>query len=333
MKRIHFTAEDLMRTRVAPTIGVAAETFDSVRMLMDRGGGPAFRRWQVAVRGRLREQALPLAALMPSRGPLVDVVSLAGRSASIDEAVEHLLGAPRDLVRVELENIDFRPAHRSFARNLVDGDREARLQVASALRACHGLTVAPYWAGVRAHLAQARAAYVGSLAEGGVDRLLASLGGPLVRWRPPVLEIRHPRDEDVHLAGRGLVVAPTLFSSQEIELLQAPLDPDQPPVLAVPSVRDALDGTTLWEGIGEPGAEPLDDLLGRTRAAVLRATAAGCGTTDLARRLKISPATASHHTSVLRKADLIASRRDGKTVVHTATPLGLALLDPGSRLV
>lgn len=155
-----------MRTRVAPTIGVAAETFDSVRMLMDRGGGLAFRRWQVAVRGRLREQALPLAALMPSRGPLVDVVSLAGRSASIDEAVEHLLGAPRDLVRIELENIDFRPAHRSFARNLVDGDREARLQVASALRACHGLTVAPYWAGVRTHLAQARAAYVGSLAEG-----------------------------------------------------------------------------------------------------------------------------------------------------------------------
>ncbi|MEU8792787.1 helix-turn-helix domain-containing protein [Streptomyces sp. NPDC048643] len=333
MKRIHFTAEDLMRTRVAPTIGVAAETFDSVRMLMDRGGGLAFRRWQVAVRGRLGEQALPLAALMPSRGPLVDVVSLAGRSSSIDEAVEHLLGAPRELVRIELENIDFHPAYRSFARNLVDGDREARLQVASALRACHGLTVAPYWAKVRAHLTETRAGYVSSLAEGGVDRLLASLCGPLVRWRPPVLEIRHPRDADVYLGGRGLVIAPTLFSSQEIELLQAPLDPDQPPVLAIPSVRDTLDGTTLWEGIGEPGADPLDDLLGRTRTAVLRATVGGCGTTDLARRLRISPATASHHTSVLRKADLITSRRDGKTVVHTVTPLGLALLDPGARLI
>lgn len=333
MKRIHFTAEDLMRTRVAPTIGVAAETFDSVRMLMDRGGGLAFRRWQVAVRGRLGEQALPLAALMPSRGPLVDVVSLAGSSASIDEAVEHLLGASRDLVRIELENIDFRPAHRSFARNLVDGDREARLQVASALRACHGLTVAPYWTAVRAHLTDARAAYADSLAEGGVDQLLRSLGGPLVRWRPPVLEIRHPRDQDVHLNGRGLVIAPTLFSSQQIELLQAPLDPARPPVLAVPSVRDTLDGTMLWDGIGASGDEPLDDLLGHTRAAVLRAAVDGCGTTDLARRLKISPATASHHTGVLRKADLITTRRDGKTVVHTVTPLGRALLDPGSRLI
>lgn len=332
MKRIHFTAEDLMRTRVTPTIGVAAETFDSVRMLMDRGGGLAFRRWQVAVRGRLGEQALPLAALMPSRGPLVDVVSLAGSSASIDEAVDRLLGAPRELMRIELENIDFRPAHRSFARSLVDGDREARLRVASALRACHDLTIAPYWATVRGHLTDARTAYANSLAEGGVERLLASLGGPLVRWRPPVLEVRHPRDQDVHLNGRGLVIAPTLFSSQRIELLQAPLDPAQPPVLAVPSVRDPLDGAILWDGIGEPGDEPLDDLLGRTRAAVLGATAGGCGTTDLARRLRISPATASHHTSVLRKAGLITTRRDGKAVVHTLTPLGRALLDPGSRL-
>ncbi|MEW2164902.1 helix-turn-helix domain-containing protein [Streptomyces sp. NPDC007084] len=330
MKRIHFTAEDLMRTRVAPTIGVAAETFDSVRMLREHGGGLAFRRWQVAVRGRLREQALPLVALMPRQGPLVDVVSLAGSSASIDEAVDQLLRAPRDLMRIELENVDFRPTYRSLARNLVDGDRTARLQVASALRACHGLTVAPYWTRVRTHLTRARAAYVDSLAEGGVEQLLTSLCGPLVRWRPPVLEIRHPRDQDVHLNGRGLVIAPTLFSSQEIELLQAPLDPDRPPVLAIPSVRDALDGTALWDGTGEFGAEPLDDLLGRTRAAVLRAAVDGCGTTDLARVLEISPATTSHHTSVLRKAGLIASRRDGRTVVHTVTPLGRALLEPGS---
>ncbi|MFF0187518.1 hypothetical protein [Streptomyces sp. NPDC005244] len=42
--------------------------------------------------------------------------------------------------------------------------------------------------------------------------------------------------------------------------------------------------------------------------------------------------TASHHTSVLRTAVLIAGRRDGRTVVHTITPPGPALLDPGSRL-
>ncbi|MFI8196027.1 hypothetical protein ACIF6K_05740 [Streptomyces sp. NPDC085942] len=97
MKRIHFTAEDLARTRVAPTIGVAAETFDSVRMLGNRDAGLAFRGWQVSVRGRLGEGAGPLAALMPARGPLVDAMSLMGAAPSIDEAVDTWMAAPRAL--------------------------------------------------------------------------------------------------------------------------------------------------------------------------------------------------------------------------------------------
>ena len=53
VKRTHFTADDLARTRAATTIGVAAETFDSVRLLRDRDAGLAFRRRQLSVRGRL----------------------------------------------------------------------------------------------------------------------------------------------------------------------------------------------------------------------------------------------------------------------------------------
>ncbi|MFI8231195.1 ArsR/SmtB family transcription factor [Streptomyces sp. NPDC085900] len=329
MKRIHFTAEDLARTRVATTIGVAAETFDTVKLLKDRDASLAFRRWQVSVRGRLGEQAGPLAALMPSHGPLVDIASLAGHTASIDEAVDNLLTAPRPLLRLELENIDFHPAHRSWARNLVDGDREARLQVAAALRACHKVTVAPYWDRVRSRLNEVRASYAGAMAGGGVERLLSTLSGPLVRWRPPVLEVVHPREADIHLNGRGLVIAPTMFSTQQAELLQAPLDPGRPPVLAVPTIDGARLDPTLWEAAGDSADQSLDDLLGRTRAAVLRATVGGCGTTDLARRLDISPATASHHATVLRNARLIATRREGRAVLHTITSLGLALLEHG----
>ncbi|WP_369164267.1 hypothetical protein [Streptomyces sp. AFD10] len=109
MKRVHFTAEDLARTRVAPTIGVAAETFDSVRMLRDRDAGPAFRGWQASLRGRLGEQAGPLAALMPTRGPLIDAMSLMGAAPSIDGAVDTWMGAPRALLRAELEHIGFHP--------------------------------------------------------------------------------------------------------------------------------------------------------------------------------------------------------------------------------
>ncbi|MET7698635.1 winged helix-turn-helix domain-containing protein [Streptomyces sp. NPDC005485] len=327
MKRIHFTAEDLARTRVATTIGVAAETFDSVKLLKDRDTSLAFRRWHVSVRGRLGGQAGPLAALMPLRGPLVDAMSLMGDTASIDEAVDNLMAAPRALIRLELENIDFHPAHRSWARNLVGGDREARRQVAMALRACHSATVAPYWSSVRSRLSEVRAAYVGTMADGGVEQLLTTLCGPLVRWRPPVLEVVHPRHADIHLNGRGLVIAPTMFSTQQVELLQAPLDPDRAPILAVPTVRTTSLDTALWEDTGESTTPSLDDLLGRTRAAVLRETVDGCGTTELARRLNISPATASHHATVLRNAHLVTSRREGKAVVHTVTSLGIALLD------
>ncbi|MFJ2771116.1 ArsR/SmtB family transcription factor [Streptomyces sp. NPDC087300] len=326
MKRIHFTAEDLARTRVATTIGLAAETFDSVQLLRNRDSSAAFRRWHVSVRGRLGEQAGPLAALMPDRGPQLDAMSLMGDTASLDEAVDNLMAAPRALMRVELEGIDFRPAHRPWARALMDGDREARLQVATALRICHDLTVAPYWSSVRSHLREVRAGYVSTMADGGVEQLLTTVCAPLVRWRPPVLEVAHARDAEVHLNGRGLVIAPTLFSTRHVEFLYPSLDPDRAPVLAVPTLREASFDTTLWEGADESTAPSLDDLLGRTRAAVLEAAVGGCGTTELARCLNISPATASHHASALRKARLITSRREGKAVLHTVTSLGIALL-------
>ncbi|MCX5232649.1 helix-turn-helix transcriptional regulator [Streptomyces sp. NBC_00233] len=320
-----------MRIRVAATIGTAAETLDSVKLLHAADVGLGFRRWQVSVRGRLEERVRPLLALLPPQGPDVDVWSLAGDSVCIEEAVDRLLGAPRDLLRIEFENIHFRPAHRAWARNLVDGDREAWLQVTTALRACHGVTVAPYWGRVRSHLAEVRATYANAMAEGGVDHLLRNLGGPMLHWRPPVLELEHPHEADVHLNGRGLVIAPTMFSAGWAELMQPTLDPAEAPVLAVPTVTDALVGSTLWDGSGLSTAQALEDLLGRTRAAILEAVAVGRSTTDLARRLGISPATVSHHTSVLRNSGLVTTRREGKAVLHTVTSMGMALLEPGSR--
>ncbi|MDX6261783.1 MAG: hypothetical protein QOH84_3471, partial [Kribbellaceae bacterium] len=46
-----------------------------------------------------------------------------------------------------------------------------------------------------------------------------------------------------------------------------------------------------------------------------------------ARSCDITLATASHQTAVLRDARLIVSRRQGKSVIHQATALGIALLD------
>jgi DNA-binding transcriptional ArsR family regulator len=53
----------------------------------------------------------------------------------------------------------------------------------------------------------------------------------------------------------------------------------------------------------------------------------GCSTGEVARRLHISAAAASQHTTVLRNAGLLVSRRDRNSVLHTLTPLGRAMLD------
>ncbi|WP_370880266.1 hypothetical protein [Streptomyces aurantiacus] len=69
----------------------------------------------------------------------------------------------------------------------------------------------------------------------------------------------------------------------------------------------------------------------RIRAATLRAIAEVENATggERARRLGISPASASEHAAVLRDADLIQSLRN--TIRHTLTPLGAEFLDGRAR--
>jgi DNA-binding transcriptional ArsR family regulator len=74
------------------------------------------------------------------------------------------------------------------------------------------------------------------------------------------------------------------------------------------------------------GDRALCDLLGFTRATVLRALESPCNTTTLAGRAGTSVPAAGQHASVLRRAGLIVTdRRDG-AAVHTLTTVGAALL-------
>ncbi|MFJ2307170.1 ArsR/SmtB family transcription factor [Streptomyces sp. NPDC087787] len=95
-----------------------------------------------------------------------------------------------------------------------------------------------------------------------------------------------------------------------------------PPVLVYPLQHAPPPASTLSSD-ASPAA-----LLGRTRAAALRNLALGATTSELAQVLGVSPATATHHTSVLRDAGLVLSQRVHNTVLHTLTPLGAALLRP-----
>lgn len=329
MLRIHFTSEDLTRIRVAATIGAAAEAYYSLELLRENRDLPHFRPWRSAVRNRMGADTRPLTSLLPVRGPGVDLLALMGDVPCLDHAVDNLLHAPVSRLRRELTGLDFRPGHLPWARRLSEGDREARRELADAVRACHRLTVEPYWHQGRSELVALTSRYANLVLEGGTDLLLRSLCPPLVRWRPPVLEAPYPRRVEVHLRGRGLVITPTVFSPPCVSLLWDPLDTAQPPRLTVPALRGPLTGS----GPAEPGRTPgrnLESLLGRTRAAALRVTADGSTTTELARRLGVSGAAASQHATVLRNAELITTTRRGGSVRHLITPLGLALLRTGT---
>jgi DNA-binding MarR family transcriptional regulator len=70
----------------------------------------------------------------------------------------------------------------------------------------------------------------------------------------------------------------------------------------------------------------LDDLLGPTRAAVLRCLNTRHTTTALATRVRVSVSAASRHATTLCRAGLIDTERRGNAVLHSRTALGTALV-------
>jgi hypothetical protein len=341
MKRIHFTDADLRNVRVGATYGPLAETALSLERLVrtDWSGAPAaptatigFDGWRERVAGRIAPTERALAQLLPRA---VDIITMTGRLPSIDEGLEAVASVRPEILGAELAysaETPFRPP--AWAEVLADPTTGARKQLAGALRAYHDKAVAPHWPAVARLLEAERDRAVRLLGEHGVDRFLASCH-PTISWDPPVLTIDTCLpidDQEAHLEGRGLVLVPSLFCPPGYPMCAAPDDPDASPVIHYPIALDVAALRRLWEPPAEPrdrASSSLAALLGRSRAAVLDAVAAGpCTTSELAHRAGLSVPSASEHAAVLRSAELVATRRVGKAVVHTVTPLGAQLLDP-----
>lgn len=160
-------------------------------------------------------------------------------------------------------------------------------------------------------LAEADLAHRGAvLGRDGLAGLFGSLH-PAVRWRAPVLEIGHRDKREIVLGGRTLCLVPAVFLWRGPQVLA-----ESSIVFLTYPVQGALGFGGAADG------DPLEELLGRTRAAVLRAVRRGRSTGELAELLGISPASVSYQTAVLRRAGLIGTRRVGRAVCHQLTALG-----------
>jgi DNA-binding transcriptional ArsR family regulator len=199
-------------------------------------------------------------------------------------------------------------------------------EVVAAVRTFCSIAVSPYWQRVQGYLESERDARSHLAMTAGVERLLDTLH-PLVRWRPPVLEIPGERTGEIHLDGRGLVLVPSLFLHESRAALLMDTQHGESPMLVFSAAPPShTDPNELWNA-SETGQQALAALVGSTRAAVLRELTDSRSTGELAERLRMSPAGISQHTAILREAGLITTRRNRNTVQHNVTRLGKALLD------
>ncbi|MQY22626.1 ArsR/SmtB family transcription factor [Nocardia macrotermitis] len=316
MLRIHFTVADLARTRFLPDPAPLLETKFALLALCTRTRAPWGDRW--------RREAV--AALPPSAGPLVEVITQFGGNlspsatgADLAEQLDELreIRASPERTQAEMESWYGAGTGRTpgFMSGPVAEPQEGRL-FCRAVESAYAAIVRPYWADIRVHYRIELAHQTRLMAQCGIGATVEGLIDGS-RWRGECLEIDVPYQRTVRLRGRGLVLIPAVFWTGPPlvgELLDEPVLLTYTPRTMAP-IRTSDDSDTLAA------------ILGGTRAAVLRLLAEPHTTTDIARGLDIGLASASEHAAALRAARLIDSRRDGRAVVHRATALGVDLIE------
>ncbi|MFF8381287.1 winged helix-turn-helix domain-containing protein [Streptomyces sp. NPDC015661] len=320
MLRIHFTPEDFARIRVVTNPDPFWEIVCSLHRLQTSQGRWAYADWFRGAWGPVSATPLGravrrlLVPLVPRAAYFPDFLTPYEAMAGMKAGAAAILDTPASRIDHELRLLDGVSGTTAWARGLVAHER--RRELLGLLCAYHEAVIAPYQDHMAAGIAGERAVRGRQALDSGVHGLLAALT-TTARWRPPVLELDYVVDRDLRLDGRGLCLVPSYFCWRTpIALAEDSL----PPVLVYP-----LHDTRRPEP-DCPSDASLCALLGRTRAAALQALALGATTSELARRLGVSPATAAHHTGVLRDAGLITTRRSLNTVLHTLTPVGAALL-------
>ncbi|GAA0925099.1 winged helix-turn-helix domain-containing protein [Nonomuraea longicatena] len=321
--RIHFTGDDLARTTVAAAADPLWEVVFSRFRLRERVRRPAFRPWIDELRAnpartvQMRDGVALLEVLAPLAPYWPDFLTPVESRRGLETGLDTVMSTPPARIRAELRRLSQHRRLPGWISGIAAGQIDEMTRIGDCMRSYYAAAIEPCQHLVHAAVAADRAQRARDLLEGGVEGLLAGFGA-LMRWDAPVLEVSFDFDAELHLEGRGLKLVPSYFNQRNPVTFG---DPGLQPVLLYP-----IENRFRWSHSGVSG-KGLEDLLGRTRAAVLLALVVSTTTTELARALHISPAAVSRHTGVLREAGLIATRRDGTAVLHTVSPLGTALIE------
>lgn len=316
--RVHFAAGDLARTRVLAGPHPMWELVLSLTLIGTRRVPARYVPWRTWAIDRLNRDAdrsavALLTALVPPVGAFPDFLTPHPAADGFAGMLDTVLSTPAPRLRAELAYCAARP--RPVLRRLAAADTDGLRTLRDATTWYHRTVVEPAWPGISAAVQADRAVRTHDLTTGGLDQMLDNLP-PCIRWTSPVLRADYPEDRDLELGGRGLTLIPSYFCYGKPVAL---IDPALPPVLVFPL-------GTPPAGTEAPSPRALADLIGATRAQVLRAVAAPRTTTGIAAHVRISTASASKHAAALRAAGLITSVRRANTMLHSITALGASLL-------
>jgi CRP-like cAMP-binding protein len=305
-----FGSHDLLRVRFAtsPLIEVFS-SFDALRR-PDRHA--AHRPWADWARPRL--DGLDLST-MDAASPW--------RAGYRPDFISPPPDRPRTTLQRELERVARTPRAR-IARELGWAYPDGSVPVidlgefARQVMAYFARVLAPHWPRIEAAIEAEFSVRGRRLAHEGAAAAFADLH-PGVRFADDALLIDRSYEQEVDLAGRGLLLVASVFVAPDVwAMTDAPWQPSV--VYSPPGVAD------LWAPPARAREAALAGLLGRRRAEVLARLATPVSTLDLATRLRASPAGVSAHLRALREAGLVSGRREGREVLYARTPLGDALL-------
>ena len=306
MIRLRFGVDDVARTRFAAP-GPYCELSVSAQVIQQPTS--SFRRLYTARGVRVPASASHVLELVPAHGNVPDFLAPEGAS-SVDDALDIVMSTPHRLIRDDLATLPRRAAS-SWMLDLADGRVSARKELAASMRDYHDHVLERVWPAIE-HVVESDLRFrAWQLATKGVAATVDGLH-PGIRWRDGVVEVDGPLDADVELAGRGLQLMPSLWTRPGFTVRWTQ------PTLVYPLGRFAWLAPTATKN----RSDALAAVLGTTRARVLRALVDEHTTSELARVLGISLASASTHAAVLHDAGLVTSRRQGQSVRHTLTGLG-----------
>ena len=322
MIRIELDEPTLARTRIA--ISPLWETTNSIFLLdRNREGAPwpydGWARHARAVLASFPPDAAIRVYLDTYRIPDFLSPIPPGPAPTIDEELAILRATPDEVVHAQLPDYQSLPYSDRF-RPYVERREESFAALADDLAAYNRAAIAPWWPAMRAALDEEVLHRARALATDGPDALLADLH-ERVRWEKPVLTLVKPLEHSLQAFDKRLLLVPLIFSRGSLTCSS-----DHPEVVAVS--YQARGAALLAESTRDPlpDTDRLVILVGRGRAAVLRALRRPATTAGLATELGLAPSTVSEHLGALSAAGVVHRRRVGRRVVYGLEPAGVALV-------